>query len=162
MTNTPYGLNVNGASNDCDEEPFSFSNRYGYQVGDAEPRWCATSHDRGDAIRNAKREAGKVREELRKLGAPSIVDAWIQLRKRTVTIEFGEPEGNRRMTGPEIVTALIRIRHQRGMLQRDVAARVGVCKSAIGHLEARKRQPELATILRYTEAVGATITVVAR
>ncbi len=66
------------------------------------------------------------------------------------------------MTGADIVTELIKIRHQRGMRQRDVAEKAGVCPSTIGHLEARKRAPRLSAIVRYADAVGATVTVVAK
>lgn len=52
------------------------------------------------------------------------------------------------MTGADIVTELIKIRHQRGMRQRDVAEKAGVCPSTIGHLEARKRAPRLSAIVR--------------
>lgn len=61
------------------------------------------------------------------------------------------------MTGADIVTELIKIRHQRGMRQRDVAEKAGVCD-----LEARKRAPRLSAIVRYADAVGATVTVVAK
>lgn len=62
----------------------------------------------------------------------------------------------------ELVGELIAIRRQRGMLQRDVARRVGVCTSAIGHLEARRRLPSLEAVLRYADAVGAAVLVVAK
>lgn len=89
---TAYGLDARGHTDEYREAPVAISYRYGYQVADAKPRFIGKSSDRGEAVREAKKAAEKVRAELRILGAPSIVTVWIQQRKRTVAIEFSEPE----------------------------------------------------------------------
>lgn len=89
---TAYGRDEHGHTDEFHEDSPTFRYRYGYQVADAEPRLVGTSAERRDAIRSAKQAADKVRTELRSLGAPSIVSVWIQQRKRTVEVQFSEPE----------------------------------------------------------------------
>jgi hypothetical protein len=93
MSERAYGADEHGISGDYREDPVSINFRYGYQVGDGKPRLVGNgTSDRAHAVREAKLAAEKVRGELRSLGAPDGVNAWIQKRKRTVTIEFSEPE----------------------------------------------------------------------
>lgn len=66
------------------------------------------------------------------------------------------------MSVQEIVTALIRIRYANHLTQSDVASRMCVSTPAIAHFERQRRCPNLSTVLRYADAVGATLTVVSR
>lgn len=59
------------------------------------------------------------------------------------------------------VARLVAIRLSRNLPQRTIAARMGVCRSAISRFENDPaRDPHLSTVLRYAEALGVGVGVV--
>lgn len=58
---------------------------------------------------------------------------------------------------------LLRARQRAGMTQADVAKRMGVAQAAVARMESsagsRKHAPSLATLRRYADAVGCTLTI---
>ncbi|WP_373202654.1 helix-turn-helix transcriptional regulator [Mycobacterium marinum] len=62
------------------------------------------------------------------------------------------------MTDRELIAALINIRQSRGLTQSNVAHRMHVCVSTVGHFEAGTHTPNLSTVMRYAKAVGARLT----
>jgi len=58
---------------------------------------------------------------------------------------------------------LLRARQRAGMTQADVARRMGVAQASVARLESsagsRKHAPSLATLRRYADAVGCTLTI---
>jgi DNA-binding XRE family transcriptional regulator len=53
-----------------------------------------------------------------------------------------------------LVFELIEARHQAGLTQAELAARMGTTQSAIARLENARRMPSLAMVARYAAAVG--------
>jgi len=66
------------------------------------------------------------------------------------------------MTDPrQFVARLVALRLSRNLPQRTIAARMGVCRSAISRFETDPaRDPHLSTVLRYAEALGVVVGVV--
>ena len=54
----------------------------------------------------------------------------------------------------EVVWELIEARHQAGLTQAELAARIGTTQSAIARLENARHMPSLAMVARYAQAVG--------
>jgi DNA-binding XRE family transcriptional regulator len=54
----------------------------------------------------------------------------------------------------EVVWELIEARHQAGLTQAELAARIGTTQSAIARLENARHMPSLAMVARYARAVG--------
>lgn len=59
----------------------------------------------------------------------------------------------------DLVTQLVAVRYARNMNQEMVAERMGVTSARVGHIETGYRTPNLSTILRYADAIGAELTV---
>ncbi|ROQ52629.1 helix-turn-helix protein [Rathayibacter sp. PhB152] len=57
----------------------------------------------------------------------------------------------------EMRAALVRLRHDTGLRQREVAERMGVSQQAVNKLERYDADPKLSTLQRYANAVGAII-----
>jgi transcriptional regulator with XRE-family HTH domain len=60
----------------------------------------------------------------------------------------------------DLLAQLIALRKRRNRSQAVVAARMGVSPSRVQHLESGYRTPNLSTLLRYVEAIGAQLVVV--
>jgi transcriptional regulator with XRE-family HTH domain len=54
----------------------------------------------------------------------------------------------------EIVAQLVRVRHQLGLSQTEVAARMRTSQSAVARLESGDGDVRLSSLQRYAEAVG--------
>lgn len=66
------------------------------------------------------------------------------------------------MTDRELLVQLIAVRVERNFSQATVARRMGVSPGRVGHIESGYRTPNLSTLLRYADAVGADLVVVNR
>ena len=65
------------------------------------------------------------------------------------------------MTGGELLAQLAAVRYRQNLSQAVVAERMGVSAARVGHIESGYRTPNLGTLLRYAEAVGAELVVIA-
>lgn len=70
--------------------------------------------------------------------------------RRSVFPGFDQLAGQRR----EIVGQLVRVRHQLGLSQTEVAARMGTSQSAVARLESGDGDLRLSSLQRYADAVG--------
>lgn len=57
-----------------------------------------------------------------------------------------------------VMQALVRIRYERGLTQKQVADRMGVDRSNVGHWEQGKHDLQLSSLLRYCRAIGVRLT----
>lgn len=57
----------------------------------------------------------------------------------------------------QLINALVKARHDKGLSIREVAARMGSDASAVHKFESGERDPHLSTIRRYARAVGVRI-----
>lgn len=68
------------------------------------------------------------------------------------------------MTDQEIVSALVALRVEQGLTQKQLSERMGVCRPTVARFEtdvkARRRLPSLWVLQRYAAAVGAEFKVV--
>jgi transcriptional regulator with XRE-family HTH domain len=74
-------------------------------------------------------------------------------RHQTVFPGFAEMTSARRLLGEELVTR----RHELGLSQTQVAARMGTSQSAVARLEAGQADVRLSTLERYAAAVGSLV-----
>ena len=65
------------------------------------------------------------------------------------------------MTGGDLLAQLAAVRYRRKLSQAVVAERMGVSPARVGHIESGYRTPNLGTLLRYADAIGAELVVVA-
>ena len=56
-----------------------------------------------------------------------------------------------------VLDALRTIRKQRGLKQRDVAARMGTTQSAVSKIEGGANDPQITTLMRYARALDARV-----
>lgn len=54
----------------------------------------------------------------------------------------------------ELVGAMVEARHEAGLTQGELAARIGTTQSAVARLENAHHMPSLAMVMRYAAAVG--------
>lgn len=88
-----YGVHQNGYRGHLTPRGDRTHYRYGYQVGDAEPRYLGIVDANAEkkAAHSAKAAASEVAEQLAKLGAPVDVSWWTQKVTATTTVECDEP-----------------------------------------------------------------------
>ena len=65
-----------------------------------------------------------------------------------------EIEQRARDTSGSFVDELIKVRHELGMTQQDVADLAGVPRAAISRIERKQHSPSIETMLRYANALG--------
>lgn len=87
-----YGIHENGDRGYLVPRGSESHYRYGYQVGDAAPRYLGIISDYEKAVEKAKTAAVEVREELAKLGAPTDVSWWTQKVTSTTTVDGDDPD----------------------------------------------------------------------
>jgi DNA-binding XRE family transcriptional regulator len=54
----------------------------------------------------------------------------------------------------EVVGAMVEARHDAGLTQKEVAARMGTTQSAIARLETARQLPSMEFVTRYAAAIG--------
>jgi DNA-binding XRE family transcriptional regulator len=59
----------------------------------------------------------------------------------------------------EIIKAIIRVRAQKKLTQRELARKIGVAQSALARFEAGRTNPTLAFLKKVTEGLGLKLTV---
>lgn len=81
---------------------------------------------------------------------------------RELGIDMDDPEEqlarDLAIADDELLEELVRLRHECGMSQQDVATALGRHRSAISNFERLGSDPHLSTIRRYAAAIGARIT----
>lgn len=64
------------------------------------------------------------------------------------------------MNEQDLLNQLIALRYARQINQATVAERMGVTPARVGHIESGYRTPNLSTVLRYADAIGARLVVI--